>query len=167
MNRFNACRVAEKRDLMYTVNLTNRPRAIYSSQGNFTSPNMRTFDEDLKYSSRMSQKSYPKTHTFGTVLLNSKQERRLLNHDKTLKIWEKRTELLSGKCKRASMETLMERSDLHAIKMQELIELSKISNPCENTDAYYQWMNNLREDKVHDKNRRIFLPLSSPNSINS
>jgi hypothetical protein len=63
------------------------------------------------------------------------------------KIWDKRSELLSSKCKREKTGSLMERSDLYAIKVQELVELSKISSPCENTDAYYQWINSLREEK--------------------
>lgn len=146
MQRFKACRDAERNDLMRTVNLTNRPQTIYSSRSNF---------------------SVPTTQTIEAVLESSKQERRLLNYDKTLKTWDKRSEILSSQCRRHKSGSLMERSDLHAIKMQELIELSKISSPCENTDAYYQWISSLRESKQHDQNRRVFLPLTNKNSINS
>jgi hypothetical protein len=62
MQRFRACRDSERNDLIQTVSVTSRPQTIYSSRSNF---------------------SMPTTQTFGAVLLNSKQERRLLNYDKT------------------------------------------------------------------------------------
>ena len=61
----------------------------------------------------------------------------------------------------------MERSDQYAVKIQELDQLSKVSKPCENTDAKYQWIWSLRSYKEKDQNRQIFLPLSTKNPLNS
>lgn len=72
---------------------------------------------------------------------NTKQERRLQNYDRVTRAWSNNSQYLSKKCKRAnSCETLIEKSDMYAIKVQELEALSKNSKPLENTDGHYQWI---------------------------
>jgi uncharacterized protein YaaR (DUF327 family) len=73
---------------------------------------------------------HAKLQTYGTVLSSSRQQRNLMQYDKTIKKWEKEAEDLSKKCHRKSKtESLMERSDQYAIKIQELDHLSKNSHP--------------------------------------
>ena len=76
---------------MNTINITKTKRPIYTSQSQFAT-------QDLRIMNDMN----PSIQTFGTVLANTKQERRLLNHEKTLKIWDSRSDLYSQKCKRNS-----------------------------------------------------------------
>ena len=142
---------------MNTINLTKNKRPVYTSHANNGINDLRIMNDGMA-----------KTQTFGTVLAESKQERRLLNHEKHCKIWDKRSQILSKKWKRSAKSySLLERSDQFAVKIQELDQLSKVSKPWENTDSTYQWICSLRTYKGKDKNRQIFLPLSNTNPINS
>lgn len=86
INRFKACRVTEKHNLMNTINLTKNKRPVYTSHANHGINDLRIMNDGMA-----------KTQTFGTVLAESKQERRLLNHEKHCKIWDKRSQILSKK----------------------------------------------------------------------
>lgn len=89
INRFKACRQAERRGLLETINDTKSKRSIYTSHSQFHL-------QDLRLLSDVNSK----TQTFGTLLAQSKEERRLINHEKAMKIWDKRSEIYSKKCNR-------------------------------------------------------------------
>jgi len=137
LGRYKACRKQERKDLMQTARIPFGKNGLFSSrsQGILATADFLT-----------NKPSTPQT--FGSLVANSKQERNLLSYEKTQKMWNSRASSLSRKCKRKNKtESLMESSDQYAIKIQELDELAKNSNPCELTDAQYQWIRSLRESK--------------------
>lgn len=157
MNRFKACRQAEKASLLETINDTKAKRTIYTSHSQNNLHDLGLMSEEKR-----------QTITFGNLLATSKEERRLLNHEKAMKIWNKRNQFYSRQCKRDPKSlSLMERSDQYAVKIQELDQCSKYAKQCEAADAHNQWMCSLRSTTENDQDRQIFLPLSKINPISS
>jgi len=104
---------------METIQEPKGRKTLFSSQSQGNLRDLRLTSEDKS-----------KTITFGNLLATSMQERRLLSHEKAVKIWDKRNQIYSKKCHRESKSlSLMERSDQYAVKLQELDQCSKISKP--------------------------------------
>lgn len=142
--------------LARTARIKHNKKGVYSTEAQFEL-NEQVFTNTLA-----------NTKTFGSLLADSNQVRRLLNYDKAAKGWKDRSKLYSQKCHRKHDSiTLLERSDHYAVKLQEIDQISKNSKPMENTDAHNQWIFSLRQSKEPDSDKCVYLALSTKNPLSS